>query len=258
MSEPKITLIIPNRDRMSSVENSLTQYQMKSLANQTCKNFKFTVIDGGSKNIDELKQYFSSLKFPNIDLLEHNLVGKFHKSLLNNIAIRKATTPYIMTSDADIFFAPKFFETLIPLLSEEKFIESRTMYWYPSMMQEMYAGRKNPFDDIETCKLGRIKKRTTPGGCQCAHKNLWEKVRGYDERYIGWGSEDVDLWRRMCMANNCKAIWLGESIESIMLFHQHHDKIDHAEEMKDQYKNLNYYYNIKSYDANPDGWGGMK
>ena len=254
MVDIPLTVIIPNRDRIDP-NSKLTQFQMQSFVHQTVKDFKLIVIDGGSKNVEDLKAYFASIEFPKTTFMEHKIVGKWHKTLLNNMAIRKADTPHIMTTDADIFFAPKFFGRILPLLDPNKFIESRTMYWAGGIIKEIYDGVKNPFKDIDACKIGRIKKRTTPGACQCASKILWEKVRGYDERYLGWGSEDVDLWRRMCLVS--KSVWVGESMEDIMLFHQPHDKFDPVEDMKDQYRNLNFYNNIKTHEANPDGWGGI-
>jgi predicted glycosyltransferase involved in capsule biosynthesis len=160
-----------------------------------------------------------------------------------------------MTTDADIFFAKEFFELLINSLDPKNFIESRTMYWKNNIVSQIYNGTLDPFNNLNSCRIGRIKKRTTPGGCQCGHISMWKKVRGYDERYLGWGSEDVDLLARISRAGY-GVKWLGEDRESIMVFHQPHDKIDHEEDMRDQNINLGYYRNITTYEANPNGWGG--
>ena len=45
---------------------------------------------------------------------------------------------------------------------------------------------------------------------------------------------------------------------NIQLFHQAHGKIDIKKDIKDQNKNKKLLNNIKSYKANPDGWGGIK
>lgn len=254
MSIP-LTVIIPNRDRMCATSNG-TKLFLESIRRQTAHNFKVIIIDGGSENYSEIKEYIDSFNIENISVIQRVIIGKFHKTLLNNIAIRKAETPFIMTTDADIFFAKEFFETLIDGLTPEVFVESRTMYWKNGIANSIYEGRLNPFDDLDSCKIGRIKKRTTPGGCQCGHVDIWNKVRGYDERYLGWGSEDVDLLDRVIKAGY-RVKWLGESRDSIMVFHQPHGKIDHEEDLRDQDRNLKFYRNIRTCAANPNSWGDV-
>jgi predicted glycosyltransferase involved in capsule biosynthesis len=260
MENCKLTVIIPNRDRMDP-KNKSTQFLFKSICCQTNTNFNVTVIDGGSKNFEGLSSFLHKIKTPKIEVVQRVIEGKFHKTILNNVAIRSANTEYVMTTDADIVFMPNFFDKIIGLLSEDEFIESRTCYWNPRQIALIHEGTLDPFgriEDVKKCQnMGRIKKRTTPGGCQCGHINIWNKIHGYDERYVGWGSEDVDLVARVAKAGY-KIRWIGESREEIMLFHQSHPKIDHAEEMRDQNRNLGFFHNIKSYVANPDGWGDRK
>ena len=253
MSEKLLTIAVSNRNRMAP-DNKATKLWVSSIENQVNKNFDVIVVDGGSKNYTELKDFLSK---HNISCIQHIIGEKFHRGLLNNVGVRNAKTPYIMTSDADMFFAPKLFDTIISMLAPNVWIQSRTMYWMPFVVEKIYNGKLNPYKDLDKCKNSRLKKRTTAGGCQGGHISAWNKVRGYDERYIGWGSEDVDLLARVNMAR-FKIKWLGESLESIMLFHQPHEKPNYNQDMKDQYSNLNYYNNIKHFEANPDGWGGIK
>ena len=159
-----------------------------------------------------------------------------------------------------MFFATKFVETVINELSPRKFIESRTLYWKSCFAKRIYNGELNPIKDIESCKIGRIKKRTSCGGMQCAHIDQWNKVRGFDESMVQWGSEDYDLLLRM--SHVCKTIWIGESRESIMLFHQPHykssDQIKADLEAQDKNKKI-----MSLSKQNPerivncDGWGGV-
>jgi hypothetical protein len=163
-----------------------------------------------------------------------------------------------MCSDADMMYAPKFVETLLGLTEQDVMVESRTMYLKDGIMSMIYSGEIDPEVNLAACKVGRIKKRTTAGGCQCMHIDAWNKIRGYDEAYIGWGSEDYDLLTRAGMSG-LKIKWMGESVDSIMLFHQPHFKtaalVDR--ELNEQYKNKQLLNNIKSYAANPNGWGGI-
>ena len=247
-----LTIVCSNRDRLS-VDNIATKLWIRSIKNQTVKNFRVIVSDGGSKNYGEISKLLSD----NISCVQHVLGEKFHRNLLNNVGVRAAKTPYIMTSDVDMFYGPDFVKTIIENLNPTTWVQSRTMYWKGDIVHKINNGEIDPSKDINACRIGRIKKRTTAGGCQCGHIDIWNKVRGYDERYIGWGSEDVDLVRRVSMAN-FRVRWLGETLDSIMLFHQPHRKINYKQDLKDQYSNLRYYQNIRRHDANPEGWGGIK
>jgi glycosyltransferase involved in cell wall biosynthesis len=249
----QLSIVVSNRNRFDLSSNP-TQWFIKSLENQTCAEFDLIISDGGSDNINDIENYRNDkIK---ILVLKTKLGEKFERARLNNIGIRNAKTPYILTTDVDMFFAPRFVETVIENLFPNTLVQSRTMYWKQQLVDKMYNGSINPFENIEDCKIGRIKKRTTAGGCQCAHINQWIKVGGFDERYIGWGSEDYDLYLRM-QKSGAKTVWLGESIESIMLFHQPHDK-DVKKDLEEQKINKKLLEAIDKYKVNVNGWGGIK
>lgn len=250
-----LTVVAPNRDRL--MDNNSTHFFFKSLCWQKNQNFNITIVDGGSSNFDWVKK--TAFKYnKNINVIQHMLGQDFIKPLLNNVGIRNSTTDYVMTTDVDLLYGPNFIDSVISNLEENAMIESRTMYWKDYHANKIYKGEFNPEKDLEPCKSGRIKKRTTCGGCQCLHISNWNKLRGFDETYIGWGSEDFDLLRRAQLAN-IKIKWLGESMSSIMLFHQpHHKDLETIKkELQQQGRNQQILYNIKSYEVNPKGWGGI-
>ena len=104
------------------------------------------------------------------------------------------------------------------------------------------------------CKKGRIKKRTSAGGCQTMRIDKWYQLRGFNENMIGWGSEDVDLLKRAIMMGQ-KVIWMGENIECIELFHQHHEKVNIGFDLQCQNKNKKIFESNKQIVVN-DSWGG--
>lgn len=250
-----LTVCVPNRDRLAN--NNETKLFFRSLAWQTNKNFDFIIVDGGSKNIKDW-QKIANEHMPRLRIISRPVVGEFNKPLLNNIGIRSAKTPYILTTDADIMFAPKFIEKVMGAMREGNLIEFRTMYWKEPTVKRIFSGEVDPERNLDACKDGRIKKRTTCGGCQCMHINDWTKIRGYDERFTGWGSEDQDLMTRARMAK-IREKWIGESMEGIMLFHMPHfkDKDLVAAEYVQQERNKNMLYHTRSIAANPEGWGDI-
>jgi len=256
----KLTITASNRDRLD-LSKDITKFFIKSLENQTCKDFEVLIADGGSKNYEELRQYFDSRDCePLIRIVQEPLGKEFERAKLNNVGIRNSRTPYIMTTDVDMFFGPRFVEVLFNKLGPNNFIESRTMYWKGGNCKKIYNGELNPFEDLDSCKNGRIKKRTTAGGCQCASIEQWEKVRGFDEDFVGWGSEDYDLLTRM-KRSGANVIWVGESRGSINLFHQNHGKPNIKRDLECQEENKKLLNKAMSgkrpYAANPNGWGGI-
>lgn len=258
MSVPSLTITASNKNRLK-LEEPASQWFLKSIQWQDCKDFELLIADGGSDNYEELKEYFESHDGPiKMRIVQHKIGDVFLRSLLNNVGVRNATTPYIMTTDVDMLFARGFVGTLTSLLEEKCFVESRTMYIKSHIMKEFYAGKHDPYENVDCLKRGRIKKRTTAGGCQCMHKDSWAKVRGFDETYYGWGSEDYDLYTRSKRAG-LKIKWMGESREAIELFHQHHSH--GTERLKQnlayQAENKKRLARIGKNAVNPNGWGGI-
>jgi hypothetical protein len=133
------------------------------------------------------------------------------------------------------------------------------MYWYPQTVEKIYKGEKDLYNNINECRDGKIKKRTTPGGCACLHRDGWNKIRGYNQRYLGWGSEDFDLVLRARKAR-IGVKWMGEEPNSIMVFHQPHPKSNEQikKDLGYQEENKKLLENIQTYAVNPEGWGNVK
>jgi len=255
----KLTVAASNKNRLILDEPSSIWF-LKSIQWQTFTDFELVIADGGSDNYEELKEYFeqSEENIP-MRIVQYKIGDTFQRSLLNNVGVRNSNGDYVMTTDVDMLFESTFMETLMGLVDEKHLIESRTLYLKPTMCTKIYSGVVDPSVDWDSCKCGRVKKRTTAGGCQCMHKSGWDKVRGFDEQYMGWGSEDQDLLNR-CRRAGLPAIWMGEKPDrsNIKLFHQHHAKIDLRKDLADQAKNKKRLNNIKHYRVNPNGWGGIE
>jgi len=255
----KLSVVASNRDRLRPEEN-IGKWFLKSIQWQDFNDFELVIADGGSSNYNALQAYFGAFKgqIP-VRLVQYRIGEAFERAKLNNVGIRQAKGEYIMTTDVDMLFAPKFISTLASFLEPNVMVESRTMYWKPPIVEAIYSGKLDPYKNLESCKVGRIKKQSTAGGCQCIHKSSWEMLRGFDEKYIGWGSEDYDLLTRAKIAK-LKIKWMGESLESIMLFHQPHAKtsIQIKRDLEYQEENKKILHNIRTHCVNPCGWGGIE
>jgi glycosyltransferase involved in cell wall biosynthesis len=273
---PLLTIVASNRNRLKLNDNA-SKWFLKSIQWQSCKEFTLLISDGGSDNYEELKEYFKQDSAIHMDIVQHKIGDAFLRAFLNNFGIRNAKTPYICCTDCDIVFGKDLVKTLIENLDEKSFVESKTMYWKDKIAKKIYSGELDPYNDLESCKRGRTKNKTTAGSIQATHINNWKRLRSYNEAYEGWGSEDFDLLTRATlMGFNIK--WLGESKENLMVFHQPHEK-NTKRDLIFQEKNkvllektmtdggITMYQVvigskplkvIDKFDINPNGWGGVK
>jgi len=249
-----ITLVVSNRDRFDLDTNS-SKFFIKSLNNQSFKDFKVLLVDGGSTNYAKLLKQMDSIPF--MDVIQHNIGEEFERAKLNNVGILNANTEYVLTTDVDMFFGPDFiFNVMKELNNEDCFVESRTLYWKKCTSEPLYKGEIDIKNLNKLRDHGRIKKRTSAGGCQCTSIDNWKKVRGFDEKFVGWGSEDYDLLNRVKKIG-IPVRWIGEGRDIIQLFHQPHEKMNIKHDLKCQEKNKKILYsNRELHEVNPNGWGG--
>ena len=258
---PKLSIAASNRDRLQ-LDSPISQWFMKSIQWQIFKDIELVIADGGSENYEELKDYFENNDFEIPMRIVQHKIGDFSRSFLNNFGIRNGVADYRMTTDVDMIFGKDFCSELMSMVGDNVMVESRTMYLKSNMTQRIYSGELDPYNDIDGIKRGRVKKRTTAGGCQCMHINSWKKLHGFNEEYQVWGSEDTDLCMRAKMAG-LKVKWMGEPSEDVMLFHQAHKKDNVKRDLEFQ-DNVNKPILAKlrrsrQFVANPSGyWGGIK
>lgn len=246
----ELTVVIPNRDRLD-FNKPASQWWMRSLQWQDYVDFKILIVDGGSQNYEEYKKHIDQYdkKVP-VEVIQHVVKGEvFHKTLLNNIGIKNANTEYVMCTDADMLYAKEFIRTVVENSNKNCMVESRTLYLKQFVVDKIYAGELDPYVNIDGCKIGRIKYRTSPGGCQSMDIDSWNKLGLYDLRYCGWGSEDTDLVIRAEKAG-IEIKWLGELRETIMIFHQPHAKKDLKKDLETQERNKILLNHISNFKAN--------
>jgi glycosyltransferase involved in cell wall biosynthesis len=255
---PLLTITASNRDRLD-LNSDITKWFIKSVQWQDYTDFELLIADGGSKNYEEIKSYFenSKEKIP-MRIVQLKIGELFERSKLNNVGIRNARGKYILTTDVDMIFHPHLVSTVMENLGDNRFIESRTLYIHGWNAERIYKGEIDPRNVLDMGKTGRIKKKSTAGGLQCTSIENWNRLRGFNETTIrGWGSEDVELLERVKKLG-LKIRWLGESSESIMVYHQPHPKPNLKQDLECQERNKKALNNITDYRANLNvGWGGI-
>ena len=92
-SNVKVEIILPNYNSELYLEETI-----KSIINQTYKNWKLTIIDGNSN--DETKKILKNyIKHPNINIIQ--LKRKKRAGFCRNLAIRNSKSDYVAFIDSD-------------------------------------------------------------------------------------------------------------------------------------------------------------
>lgn len=257
MSNIELSIVSSNLNRLNP-NSDISKLFLRSILWQKNRNIELIITDGGSSNIDEVEAWFKDQqKDFELKIIKTKLPqGLFSRGYLNNVGVKRANGKYIMTTDVDIMFSPLMSEKVLSSCRTDLLIEARTLYWRRNFAQQVYAGKVDPEKDILKCSTGhgRVKYRTTAGGCQCMHRDNWFKLRGYDERYKVWGSEDASLILRANLMG-LRERWICEERPEIILFHQPHAKTNPKVDLEWQDKNKQFLNNTKTYEANPLGWG---
>ena len=153
--------------------------------------------DNGSRD----KAFKWVLNFYNINMPEAEIcIGKsnselFSRSQAINDAAKKATRSIYLIVDADLILDPK-------IVCESKELLKKHAWIIPfnSINYLTESSTKTIFSNVpkwpitSEVKFERIKKPTkqTPcvGGVNIVSRKNFERVGGFDERFIGWGGED--------------------------------------------------------------------
>lgn len=142
-SEHKISIIVPVYKAEKYIDRCI-----KSLLNQSYKNFEIILIDDNSP--DRCPQICDeySINYPNISVI-HLKESNEGASDARNIGVEKSTGKYITFVDSDDFVHEKLLEVLINLIAEENVLMS--MCSYALVYNQSVAN--NGFEDEETVQI---------------------------------------------------------------------------------------------------------
>ncbi|RBP06733.1 galactosyltransferase-related protein [Rossellomorea aquimaris] len=145
------------------------------------------------KALQVVMNYYKTL-FPNTDIIiASNGSDHYSKSSAINKAVKKTNTEYIAIIDADIL-CPKN-----TMLSGLKLLESFPLILPYNNVCDLYRHMSEVLYDKPNYSLStsmlhgknRHNKKSVPvGGINLIKKTCFIKIKGFDERFIGWGGED--------------------------------------------------------------------
>jgi predicted glycosyltransferase involved in capsule biosynthesis len=222
-NEPdSITIAIGIRNRSDyRLRNALW-----SLANQDYPKdlVKIVVVDYGSSD-DHKERTIEICNRFDAKVMFLAAPAGWNRSKCLNFAIKQVKTKYFLSSDVDMIYQENYLRELMQKLKENPLsvVCSRMMDLPEKSIDVMRTlAEKNlpvPYQDLINMTTSRGAGDSN-ASINCSYTLFYQYIRGYDEFYQGWGSEDNDLMKRF--------ISLGLDICSIAqkatYLHQWHPK----------------------------------
>ena len=181
-----ITIIFAYRNR----DLHRIKISMDSLGEQTNKHFQVIFVDYGSSDVfsGPVKKLINSYPFAQYYYIAHKGL-LWNKSKAFNYGILKAETDFILTADVDLIFNP---ETIAII---EKLVDASTFtlfnYGYLPKKTTSEIEKTKSFAELKPSHFGNI------NGVGLYPLRALKEVRGYDEFFHFYGSEDEDLYVRL-------------------------------------------------------------
>lgn len=157
---------------------------------------------------------------PKVDLVH---VERANLAAARNVGAGRGSADYLLFCDADTLPGPETVQNLPWLASQDSFCMGALRRFIPLSMNideircAAVAGDWAYLDDVATAqpayatddsyaqvKPPLVARYTFLGSFGLVPRVLFETVNGFDERYEGWGLEDVDLIRKLVQKARCK------------------------------------------------------
>lgn len=188
---PLYSVVVP----VSNLYGRVVRNCLKGLELQSFKSMEVIVVDYGStdenheKLLDTLEPFDCTVYFYPGPLQWSSTVSR-------NIGIRRARGMFVGTLDADCILEPGAAEQVMDLFRER---QDRMVVQSPCFLSEDISG---DVELPEAYPLIKIEKSNCMyygqgiGAYVNAPRHWWHKVKGHDERFVGWGPNDLNLWKR--------------------------------------------------------------
>jgi GT2 family glycosyltransferase len=212
MKNIKISVVILNWNGI----NLLKEY-FHSILNQSFKDYEIIFFDNNS--VDESIDYVKNLKNNKIKIIKNKKNDGTAKA--SNLAAKKASGKYIFFISNDMLFDKNILKNLFNYMQENQEVGVSTV----KMLRHINGKKSNIIDsmgakiDLLCCansnyihenvkRVRDINKNIffAFGGAIFIRKNIFKKIRGYDERFFTL-TDDIDLcWRVQLLGYSIKYI----------------------------------------------------
>lgn len=205
VGNPKISIVIANRDHTEDLKRCITSIMEKS----TYENYEIIVVENGSRT-QEIFDYYETLKaFSNVQVAVYESKGSFNYSAVNNFGAAKAQGDYILllNNDTQVITVNWMEELLMYAQRKDVGAVGGKLYYGNKTIQHAgvvlglgahrTAGHSHYGQHRENLGyMGRLcyaqNVSAVTGACLLVKKSLFEKAAGLDESFA-ISLNDVDF-----------------------------------------------------------------
>lgn len=208
----KLSVVLGYRDRdVERVERSLA-----SLAAQCFHDFEVLLVDYGSqpatsRAVQHVVDQYDVCRYVFTDTRG----WPWNRAQALNIAGRRAESDYIITTDVDMIYPPDFLEVFAAHADPGK-----ELHIFPHLLPKNFAD----WDNVIHYRNRLPTMNRNAKGIQCIATEVYHHVRGYDEFYRFYGTEDRDIHQRLNKLG-LEEVWVNDDT---CLFHQWHPRNDYV------------------------------
>lgn len=238
IEQTQVSIIICFYERVQSLKLCLD-------ALSTARNYfnEVVISDDGScpTTVRQVKEIISRYPFAIRHVWQPN--KGFRAAAARNNGVRSAEGNYLIFLDCDFLVLPDTIKIHLSLARPGKFLTGYCKYLSESQTQEMFCKGLHsvdlerlynslPEDDLKrghfkfVTRTWRIRlglagvHKQTLGGHFSIYRKDFETVNGFDETFVGWGGEDIDLGIRLVS----KGIYGRSVFRSARILHLWHPR----------------------------------
>ena len=179
--------------------------------------------------------------------------GDWNRSRALNLGIQASTGEYVFCTDADMIFAPNFVPEILKVHDRMAASGGKALVvCHCTDLPQSVPEQDYALADFERLRAaGNCRRSPGTGACQSAKREFFFHARGYDEKFVHWGSEDTDMRDRAIEAGH-EMVYISD--ETAML-HQWHPTSRFSRLIQNRKNAIRWYFTRKQVVKNLEGWG---
>lgn len=204
VGNPKISIIIPTRDRVNLLKQCISSIEEKTRYNQ----YEVIIVDNASRQADTL-EYLANLQSRSGRFRVVSFLEEFNFSRLNNFAVPYAVGDHLLFLNNDIeIITPGWLEAMIEQSQRPEVgcVGAKLLYpdgkiQHVGVVIGLYGGADHIYkghDSDDTGYMGQFASirscSAVTAACLMVKRNIFDQVGGFDETYrVGFGDTDFCL-----------------------------------------------------------------
>lgn len=240
---------------------------LKSIREQSYPQSLIKIIIVDYDNSEEDSSWLREIsKKYDVNLISVSNKPVWNKSHCFNVAIRSVDTKYVMANDADMIISQNYISEAIKKLKKNPLgLILNVMLDLPQDVEKYLidCSQENREIDLNYLKNCASIRRTYTqiNEDEEVHIAIFvtfafflKMIHGYDEFYKYWGSEDNDMYRRLCYFG-LKTVDISDTAFYMHQWHEKYEGVQHEGLREIIKRNSEYFYNNHSIIRNGNKWG---